>query len=78
MQYPMVGTALLDDTTGAVLPAIVAQNMGIPVSINLQILQKWVQGAGVADRTWKKLVEVLRNNGCQALATDIEDVIGKC
>ena len=78
MNYSMVGTALLKDTSGVKIPAIVAKNMMNPTAINLEILQQWTQTTASKECTWRTLVAVLRENNCTALADDIEEGFGKC
>ena len=75
MNYSIVGTALLKDDRGVIIPAIMGQYMGNPVMINLEILRRWVQGQGI-DRSWGTLVRVLKSNGCGALAEDIMETLG--
>ena len=41
----------------------------------MEILRRWVQGEGI-DCTWGILVGVHKNNGCVALAEDIEEALG--
>ena len=78
MNYQTVGTALLKDYTGVKIPSIVMANMMQPVSINLEILRQWMQSSLASECTWKIFVKVLRENQCEALADDIEAVVGKC
>ena len=44
MQYYVVGTALLKDRSGAIVPAIIGKCLGDPLKINMEILRRWVQG----------------------------------
>ena len=52
MKYIFVGTALLNDDSGDVVPAIVSEHRGNAEQINMDILSRWVQGRGLVDRTW--------------------------
>lgn len=72
MQYPLVGTILLNDCTGVILPRIVAECMNNAEAINLEVLRRWIQDRGMEDRTWSGLLRVLKENGCAALAEEIE------
>ena len=69
-----IGTALLDDTTGCKTTNIIAVARGDPKIINYLILQTWVQGGGMQERTWGALVNVLKHCHCGALAENIEAV----
>ena len=71
IQYHAVGTTLLKDDRGVIVPAIVAQNNNNVVFINMDILRRWVQGQGVTC-SWRRLIEVL-GLPCPKLARDIEE-----
>lgn len=77
MQYHVVGTILLNDSTGVILPQIVAEYMNNTEAINLEVLRRWIQGRGMKDRTWSGLLHVLKENGCAALAEEIETALHK-
>ena len=72
MQYYIVGTALLNDERGAIVPAIVSEHRGNAEQINMDILSCWILGKGISDRTWWGLLGVLRVH-CPGLAQDIEE-----
>ena len=74
MQYYLVGIALLNDERGTIIPAIVSEHRGNAEQINMDILSRWVQGRGIADRTWRGLLGVLRLH-CPGLAQDIEEAL---
>ena len=74
MQYYMVGTGLLNDERGAIVPAIVSEHRGNAEQINMDILSRWMQGKGISDRTWRGLLGVLRVH-CPGLAQDIEETL---
>ena len=74
IQYYMVGTALLNDERGAIVPTIVSEHRGNAEQINMDILSRWVQGKGIADQTWRGLLGVLRVH-CPGLAQDIEETL---
>ena len=42
--------------------------------INLEILQKWLEGSGKESVTWKTLIDVLLEIGLRTLADDIKAV----
>ena len=69
-----IGTSLLNDVRGEVVPAIMSQHGRNPEETNMDILSRWVQGRGIADRTWRGLLGVLRLH-CPGLAQDIEETL---
>ena len=74
-EWDKVGTALLDDKDGTIIPAI-ARDCGYKSEcINTEILRCWIQGKGVPDRTWKGLLCVLRSVRRNTLADDVEEVL---
>ena len=74
-RYDIVGTALLDDQRGRIVPSIAATVplLGQPERIATEVLRAWVRGERCG---WHLLVTVLRSSGLQALAEEIEDVLG--
>ena len=50
------------------------EHRGNAEQINMDILSRWVQGRGIADRTWRGLLGVLRVH-CPGLAEDIEETL---
>ena len=74
IQWCVVGTALLDDKTGAIIPAIAQQCGNNALLINMEILRRWIQGQGIADTTWRGLLGVLRVH-CPALAESITEAL---
>ena len=75
MQYFLVGTALLNDRSGAIVPQIAAEFLGNAERINMEILRRWVQDSGVEDRLWGVLLRVLRDSGRAALAEEMEEAL---
>ena len=75
MQYFLVGTALLNDRSGAVVPQIAAELLGNAERINMEILRRWIQGSGVEDCSWDGLLRVLRESGRAALAEEMEEAL---
>ena len=73
VQYQLVGTALLDDTRGTIVPAILETCHHIIERVNTELLRTWVQDEVIGDRSWHSLIGVLRSSGCEALADDIEE-----
>lgn len=72
MHYNTFGPLLLDDKTGAIMPAIVTQNLLNATNINMEVFRRWVQGSGIKPVNWATLIETLRKGGCSELADDIE------
>ena len=70
----MVGTALLDDKDGTIIPAIALQYLNNADLINNEILGRWVRGEGMPDRTWRELLSVLKVH-CVSLAESVEEAL---
>ena len=73
-QWRMVGIALLNDESGAIIKSIGDQFRGDARNINLEILQRWIRGEGIPDRTWRGLLHVLRVH-CVSLAESVEEAM---
>ena len=74
-KYQLVGTALLNDTTGVIIDSIKGSSHFQVEDINVEILKRWIQERG-RDRSWRELIRVLRSSSCEALADDVEEVMG--
>ena len=74
VEWMMVGTTLLDDKDGAIVPAIAQQYANNTKFIILEILRRWLQGKGIPDRTWRGLLCVLRMY-CRNLAESVEEAL---
>ena len=70
--YWKLGVLLLEDATGKVTKAIIEQYHYDATNINLEILQRWIQGKGKLPVEWSTLVEVLKNIELVQLANEIE------
>ena len=70
-EYNAFGVLLLEDRTGARIQNIVSKHMKDPERINMEVLQKWIEGRGKKPVTWEALVEVLRDMNFNTLADDI-------
>ena len=84
VKWAKVGTILLDDKDGTIIPAIAQQHGNNAELINLEILRRWLQGKGIRDRTWRGLLGVLRVH-CGTLASRVKEALraeeaeqGKC
>ena len=74
MHWRTVGIILLNDQRSAKVDAIHDQYHGNAQNITLEILKKWINGEGIKDRSWRKLLFVLRHSCCEALAEEMEHV----
>ena len=74
IKWEKVGTALLDDKDGTIIPAIAEQYSYNVERINMEILRRWVQGKGIPDRTWRGLLGVLKVH-CVSLAESVEETL---
>ena len=73
VQYQLVGTALLDDTRGTIVPAILESCYHNVERVNTELLRTWIQDKVIRDRSWHSLIGVLRSSGLMALADDIQE-----
>ena len=73
-QWRMVGIALLNDDSGAIVKSIDEEFRGKARNINLEILQRWIRGEGIPDRSWHGLLRVLRVH-CVSLAESVEEAL---
>ena len=73
-KWRVVGIALLDDKRGTVVEGIADQFRGKAENINLEVLQRWMQGKGIPDRTWRGLLSVLRVHFV-GLAKSVEEAL---
>ena len=71
-----MGTNLLEDWSGNIVSAIEQQYRGNVEGINTEILQRWIQGWGKADRSWRGLLSVLRVH-CVTLADHVEEALAR-
>ena len=67
--------SLLDDKTGKGVTKFVRKHKRDFEAINMEILQKWLDGEGKHPVTWKTLTDVLRGIKMDSLADEIE--VGK-
>ena len=74
VKWMMVGTTLLDDKDGTIIPAIAQQYGNNAELINMEILRCWIQGKGIPDRTWRGLLGALKLH-CLVLAESVEKVL---
>ena len=60
VRYSNFGIFLLNDANGVIVQALEKEHQRSAESINMAILQRWLQGMGVKPVTWSTLVDVLR------------------
>ena len=70
--YKKLGILLLNDTTGTVTQAIIKQYHHNASYINVEILQRWIQGRGKLPVEWATLIEVLKDIGLTELVREIK------
>lgn len=75
LMWITVGTLLLDDRDGDIVPAIENKYRDNALRINSEILAQWVQGRGTVEHTWRGLIGVLRKANCESLAKSIEEAV---
>ena len=73
-KYKTFGIILLNDSDGRTVDTISTDEKGDAEDINIEILKRWVQGAGRQPATWRTLIKVLKLSGLCALAEEIEDM----
>ena len=71
IQWQVVGTILLDDKTGTIMPAIAQQFHSNIQDINMEVLRRWLQGRNISC-TWRALLDALRGP-CRALADSVRE-----
>ena len=74
IHWYMVGTTLLDDKKGTIMPALAQQYGNDAQRINTEVLCRWINGRGIADVTWHGLLSVLKIH-CAALAKSVEEAL---
>ena len=75
VQWAMVGTTLLDDKDGTIIPAIAQQHGNNADRINMDILGRWIRGEGIPDHSWRGLLGALRVHCGEALAQSVQEVL---
>ena len=74
-KYKTFGIILLNDSDGRTVDIISTSEEGDAEYINIEILKRWVQGAGRQPATWRTLIQVLKQSSLTTLAKEIEDKI---
>ena len=73
VQWQVVGTILLNDENGTIIPAIAQQFSNNAQDINMEVLNRWIEGRGV-DCTWQALLGALREP-CRALYESMREAL---
>ena len=77
VKYQMFGILLLDDKTGAYVQGLIKKHCGDFVSINLEIVQEWLQGRGAKPVSWRTLTRILKAVKLTVLAQEIIDTLSE-
>ncbi|CAI8034468.1 hypothetical protein GBAR_LOCUS19398 [Geodia barretti] len=72
VNYEMLGTLLLEDNDGSIIPTIRSQYQLDADSITMEIMRRWLRGKGKQPVTWKTLTDSLKSIGLSPLASSIE------
>ena len=75
VNFKSFGYVLLKDENGAIVKGIEYKCHHDPVCACKEILEQWLQGAGVKEKTWATIVDVLHDIDLNTLAHDIELVV---
>ena len=70
-KYKQFGIFLLNDPMAARVNAIINERRDKAEEINLEILQKWLEGSGITPVTWGTLADVLDDIGLHTLGEEI-------
>ena len=77
VKYGKLGPILLQDTTGAIMEAIIDECHGRADKINHEILGRWLKGKGKQPSSWATLATELDQCGLTELSRDICSVKSK-
>ena len=75
-KYLKFGILLLEDKTGAHVRSLVTKHSKDCESINMEIVQEWLQGRG-ANPSWRTLTRILKAVKLTVLAQDIIDTLSE-
>ncbi|CAI7988819.1 hypothetical protein GBAR_LOCUS57, partial [Geodia barretti] len=71
MKYMKLGTLLLEDNDGSIMPTIEFECTGC-IQITIEVLSRWLRGKGKQPVTWRTLTDSLKSIGLSPLASSIE------
>ena len=72
VNYEMLGTLLLKDNDGSIMPTITFECNRNTTLITTEVLRRWLRGAGKQPVTWRTLTDSLKSIGLSPLASSIE------
>ena len=76
-EYQIFGILLLEDKTGAYVQSLIKNHPHDSKSINLEIVQEWLQGRGAKPVSWKTLTRILKAVKLTVFAQDIIDTLSE-
>ena len=76
-EYQIFGILLLEDKTGAYVQSLIKNHPHDSKSINLDIVQEWLQGRGAKPVSWRTLTRILKAVKLTVLAQDIIDTLSE-
>ena len=76
-KYDIFGTNLLDDEDGVIVRLLIDQDWNRPARVSRNVFEQWIAGRGKKPKTWRVLVQCLRDTELISLAKKIENVF-KC
>ena len=71
MKYEMLGTLLLNNTHGVILPTIQSEKHMNATEITTEIMRRWLNGKGRQPVTWQTLIECLDSVGLSHIVSTI-------
>ena len=76
-KYQMFGILLFDDKTGAYVRSLIKKHSWDCESINLDVVQDWLQGRGAKPVSWRTLTRILKAIKLTVLAQDITNTLSE-
>ena len=76
-KYLKFGIFLLENKTGAHVRSLVTKHSKDCESINMEIVEEWLQGRGAKPVSWKTLTRILKAVKLTVLAQDIIDTLSE-
>ena len=73
----MFGILLLENKTGAHVRSLIKKHREDSESINLEIVEEWLQGGGAKPVSWRTLTRILKAVKLTVLAQDITDTLSE-
>ena len=76
-KYLKFGILLLEDKTGAHVRSLIKKYHEDSESINIEIVQEWLQGRGAKPVSWRTLTRILKAVKLTVLTQDIIDTLSE-